>query len=110
MCFILKKFAKRIINDKSGFRFRRTFFYMRHKYGAHWALRLIFLIMGILVLLAGLVMIVTPGPGWLTILLGVIIIACVSYRFARRMDRFEKHILIRYRCYKHRFRNLRKKK
>ena len=92
----MKKFTKKVIREKSGFRFRRTFVYMRRKYGAHWGIRLGFFIVGIFLILAGIVMLVTPGPGWVTIIIGVIIIACVSYRFARHMDRVERKILFHY--------------
>jgi len=98
----LKKFTKQVINEKSGFRFRRTFVSMRRKYGAHWLLRFCFLAIGIILILAGVVMIVTPGPGWLTILIGVIIITCVSYRFARHMDRAETHLIKKYKKFRSR--------
>lgn len=84
------------MNHKSGFRFRRMFVYMRRRYGDHWVLRFGFLALGVLLILAGIVMIVTPGPGWLTILLGAIIIGCVSYRFARHMDKAEKRVVRAY--------------
>ena len=99
----MKKFTKQVLNHKSGFRFRRTFVYMRRKYGAHWMIRLGFLSLGVLLILAGIVMLVTPGPGWITIIVGLIVIACVSYRFARRMDNAERNIV-------HRYQRMRKRK
>jgi uncharacterized protein (TIGR02611 family) len=39
---------------------------------------------GFLLLLAGLVMLVTPGPGWVTIALGLALLA-TEYRWARRL-------------------------
>ena len=49
-------------------------------------------------------MLVTPGPGWLFILLGCVVIAATSYRFARRMDKLERALV--HKC--KRFRNRKK--
>lgn len=101
----VKKFTKQVLKYKSGFRFRRTFVYMRRKYGAHWGLRLALISLGVVLILIGLVMLIGPGPGWVVIVLGLIIIACVSYRLARRMDKAERMIVRQYR----RLRKVRKK-
>ena len=77
---------------------------MRRKYGAHWGIKFGFLLVGLILLLAGLVMIVTPGPGWLFIFAGIIVICCVSYPMARNMDKAEKHVMNKY----HQFRNRKK--
>lgn len=45
--------------------------------------------LGLLAILAGMVMIVTPGPGLLTIAFGVALIARESIAVARRCDGFE---------------------
>ena len=58
--------------------------------------------MGILLLLAGLVMLVTPGPGILTIALGVACIAGESLAFARGCDRAELRWRERYRRWRDR--------
>lgn len=92
----MKKFTKRIVNAKPGFRFRRGFIHMRRQYGSHWTLRFGLLVLGAILILAGVVMLVTPGPGWLFILAGVIMVTCVSYGFARKMDKAEKHIRTKY--------------
>ena len=49
-------------------------------------------------------MLVTPGPGWLFILLGCVVLAATSYRFARRMDKLERAVVRKYQ----RFRNRKK--
>ena len=100
----MKKFTKHVLSHKPGFRFRKTFVYMRRKYGANWFIQLAFLGLGIVLFLAGVVMLVTPGPGWVAIILGLIVIACVSYRVARQMDKAERKIRHHYE----RFRNKKK--
>lgn len=44
---------------------------------------------GAVILFAGLVMLITPGPGWLTIFLGAAILAEESLIMARALDRLE---------------------
>ena len=51
--------------------------------------RLVWLGMGVVLTLAGLVMLVTPGPGILTLALGIACFAQESLPFARRCDRAE---------------------
>lgn len=68
-------------------------------------MRLIFMTVGILVLLVGIAMIVGPGPGWVVIVIGLIIIACVSYPLARHLDKTERSLMKRYQ----QLRNRRKK-
>lgn len=48
------------------------------------AKRLIKIVVGFTVLLAGVVMLVTPGPGWVTIALGLAILAA-EFVWARRL-------------------------
>ncbi len=50
------------------------------------ARRLIIAVVGFTIVCLGVVMIVTPGPGWLTILLGLSILS-VEFVWARRMLR-----------------------
>jgi tetrahydromethanopterin S-methyltransferase subunit E len=104
----LKKFTKQVINEKSGFRFRRSFVYMRRKYGKHWGVQFGLILLGIILILAGIVMIVTPGPGWISILAGVIVIGCVSYPLARNMDKAEKHVVNKYQKFRNRKKNEKK--
>jgi uncharacterized protein (TIGR02611 family) len=49
------------------------------------------ILMGFTLLLAGAIMLVTPGPGWLTIALGLAVLAA-EYVWARRLlDRLKEH-------------------
>ena len=48
------------------------------------AKRLIKIVVGFTVLLAGVVMLVTPGPGWVAIALGLVILAA-EFVWARRL-------------------------
>ncbi len=49
------------------------------------------ILMGFTLLLAGGIMLVTPGPGWLTIALGLAVLAA-EYVWARRLlDRLKEH-------------------
>jgi uncharacterized protein (TIGR02611 family) len=49
------------------------------------------ILMGFTLLLAGVIMLVTPGPGWLTIALGLAVLAA-EYVWARRLlDRLKEH-------------------
>ena len=54
------------------------------------AKRLIKIVVGFTVLLAGVVMLVTPGPGWVVIALGLAILAA-EYVWARRLLDHIKH-------------------
>ena len=48
------------------------------------AKRLIKIVVGFTLLLAGIIMLVTPGPGWLTIGMGLAVLAA-EYVWARRL-------------------------
>lgn len=48
------------------------------------AKRLIKVVFGFTLLLAGIIMLVTPGPGWLTIAMGLAVLAA-EYVWARRL-------------------------
>jgi len=52
--------------------------------------RIFRILAGFTLLLAGLVMIVTPGPGWLTILLGLGLLAAEFVWARRLMDRIKR--------------------
>jgi uncharacterized protein (TIGR02611 family) len=49
------------------------------------AKRLIKIVVGFTVLLAGIVMLVTPGPGWVAIFAGLAILAAAEIVWARRL-------------------------
>jgi uncharacterized protein (TIGR02611 family) len=50
----------------------------------HQTRRFFKILMGFTLLLAGVIMLVTPGPGWLTIALGLMLLAA-EYVWARRL-------------------------
>jgi uncharacterized protein (TIGR02611 family) len=55
------------------------------------ARRVVVAVVGFTLVLAGIAMIVTPGPGWLTILLGLSVLA-VEFVWARRLlKRLKQH-------------------
>jgi uncharacterized protein (TIGR02611 family) len=49
------------------------------------------IVAGFTLLLAGIVMIVTPGPGWLVIFLGLSLLAAEFIWARRLMDRMKQH-------------------
>jgi uncharacterized protein (TIGR02611 family) len=53
--------------------------------GGRFALRVVVTIVGSAFVLAGIVMLVIPGPGWLSIFLGLAILG-TEYAFARRIN------------------------
>jgi uncharacterized protein (TIGR02611 family) len=55
------------------------------------AKRLIKIVVGFTVLLAGIVMLVTPGPGWLAIFAGLAMLAAAEILWARRLLEHLKH-------------------
>ena len=57
--------------------------------GKSFARRLFWWGAGVLLILAGIVMLVTPGPGLLSIAFGIACLAQESLPFARRCDRLE---------------------
>jgi uncharacterized protein (TIGR02611 family) len=59
----------------------------------HQAKRFLKILIGFTLLLAGVLMIVSPGPGWLTILLGLGVLAA-EFMWARRLlDRLKAQSL-----------------
>ena len=64
------------------------------------ARRLAWWLMGFALTLAGFVMLFTPGPGILTLALGIGCIAGESLAFARKCDRTELRLRERWRCWR----------
>ena len=50
----------------------------------HWAVRLARVVVGFVLLMAGVAMLALPGPGWLSIGLGLTLLAS-EFRWARRL-------------------------
>jgi uncharacterized protein (TIGR02611 family) len=59
----------------------------------HQAKRFLKILIGFTLLLAGVVMIVSPGPGWLTILLGLGVLAAEFVWARRLLDRLKAQSL-----------------
>ena len=79
---------KHFVEAEAGSRFERL--HARKSAGGRgFARRLMWWCMGVLLMIAGFVMLFTPGPGVLTLALGVACIAQESLPFARRCDRAE---------------------
>lgn len=55
------------------------------------AKRLIKIVVGFTVLLLGVIMLATPGPGWVTIALGLALLAGEFVWARRLLDRIKKH-------------------
>ncbi len=72
---------------------RRKLFEIRVWVDRHPRLRLAYLVgiavLGVAVILAGIVMLVIPGPGWLTIFLGLAILG-TEFHWARRLTGWTK--------------------
>lgn len=72
--------------DAPGERFRQH--YARARHASH-AARIVRLLIGIVVLAAGIAMLVLPGPGILGTVFGLALIAAHSRWLAERLDRAE---------------------
>lgn len=55
------------------------------------ARRLVVAVVGFTLVLAGVVMVVTPGPGWITILLGLSVLAAEFIWARRLLERIKRH-------------------
>ena len=69
-----------------GTRFRRHHERVQHK---SVAARAVYVVIGIVLVAAGIVMLFIPGPGILAMLFGIALIGGVSARIAERMDHAE---------------------
>ncbi len=56
----------------------------RRRHATHLALRAVVLLLGSTLLLAGLAMLILPGPGWVVILLGLVVLGS-EFHWARRL-------------------------
>jgi Putative transmembrane protein (PGPGW) len=81
-------------NDAPGTRFARR--YQRHGKVRTWWQIALRLIGAIVAMLAGLVMLITPGPGLLLLVIGAGLLAEESILVARTLDRFEVWIRRRF--------------
>ncbi len=53
------------------------------------AYRIFIALIGAVIILAGIIMLVTPGPGWLTIFLGLAVLS-TEFHWARRLSHYTK--------------------
>jgi uncharacterized protein (TIGR02611 family) len=85
-------------HGKIGRRFQER--YHRHRQGKAIQLHkaLISITLGLIVVSIGVVMLVTPGPGWIMIFVGASLLAGESLTMARLLDRME--IKVRRLCHK----------
>jgi hypothetical protein len=89
----LMKHFKQIFKDIAAKKSGRRFFYAYLKLNQFIEHSLIFKILliffGILFLLLGLVMLITPGPGLLFLLIGGVLLCAISKRVAKFIDGLE---------------------
>jgi hypothetical protein len=85
----LRTHFRAFLASRSGTRFRRQ--HRRRQANPHLLRTILALIGGVLLLLVGVVMLVTPGPGVLVIVIGAGLIAGESLIVARLLDRFDFH-------------------
>lgn len=84
----LKREWKGFVDAEAGTRFARLH-ERKESSGRGWWRRLAWWGIGLALVLAGLVMLFTPGPGLLTLALGMACIAQESLPFARKCDTTE---------------------
>jgi hypothetical protein len=78
----------RFVHDAPGRRFQERYRRMQEEKGSAWK-RCAFVCVGVLVCLAGIFFLAVPGPGLLILAAGLALIAQVSARLARLLDRAE---------------------
>lgn len=81
--------SRAFLAAKSGTRFRRQ--HRRRQARPHLLHTILALLGGTLLILAGIVMLVTPGPGLLVMVVGAGLIAGESLVVARVLDRLDFH-------------------
>lgn len=88
---------KHALKRKSGRKFRYLYRQLR---GERYLIRISVVCLGILFLLIGLVMIITPGPGLVFILLGLGCMTVISSRLAFWLDRLEVYCWLNYKSWR----------
>ncbi|MBS0568821.1 MAG: hypothetical protein JSS59_15590 [Proteobacteria bacterium] len=83
----LRMHFRAFLAARSGTRFRRR--HRRRQARPHLVRTVFAVIGGVLLLLVGIVMLVTPGPGLLVMAIGAALIAGESQLIARLLDRFD---------------------
>lgn len=85
----LRTHFRAFLAARSGTRFRRQ--YQRRQARPHLLRTILAVIGGVALILVGIVMLVTPGPGLLVFAIGAALIAGESLIVARLLDRFDFH-------------------
>ncbi|OGT47276.1 MAG: hypothetical protein A3F17_08445 [Gammaproteobacteria bacterium RIFCSPHIGHO2_12_FULL_41_15] len=93
----LKDDIKKIMQQKSGRRFRYAHLYLKKRWGNHFVLKLILGLLSILSILIGLILLFIPGPGLLFIAIGFMFIAVISFSVAHWLDKLEMFIRKKYK-------------
>lgn len=89
MLKMLRERGRRLLRSRPGRRFQDYYDWNARNGRARAATRLAELAASFLLLAAGLVMLITPGPGILAILLGLALLAGRACWLARLLDRTE---------------------
>ena len=86
----LKENWRHFKEGKPGYRFQDRYHRNRHASRGWLSFRIIFnVVVGVALVLAGFFMVVAPGPGWLTVFLGLALLAGEMLLLARFLDRAE---------------------
>lgn len=81
---------QRLLASRSGFRFRERYRRRKRTVRGGFDLRKVFyVVVGMVITLASLLLAPLPGPGWGTMLVGLMILAGEFYVVARYLDRAE---------------------
>ena len=77
-------------SGKPGARFER--YYLRHQDGRSPARRVVSVVIGLVIIAAGVILLPAPGPGTLVVALGTAFLARESLRVARGLDLLEPRL------------------
>ena len=90
---------KTAIKQKIGHKFRFLYHELKQE---HYLIRLSIVSLGLVLFVLGLIMLVTPGPGIVFLILGLGLMAAISERLAHGLDRLESFVRERYRRWRSR--------
>lgn len=87
-----KKRIVKFIKHTPGKRFQHYYQLINRKINHNIYLKVLFSIIGSIFFLLGVIMLFTPGPGLLFILLGILLLCLISHRLSIFFDRQEEKI------------------
>ena len=96
----LRAHFRALLASRSGTRFRRQ--HRRRQARPHLARTVFAIVGGVLLILLGIVMLVTPGPGLLVMVIGAALIAGESLLVASALDRVDFWVNVHYRRWRRR--------